>query len=217
MNISGIYYITNLINYKVYVGSSLNIRKRWVQHKNELNKNNHANSHLQAAWNKYGACNFKFDVIQFVPENKLEEVENQYLKLAQKLPSFYYNMVFDAVAPLRGKFGKEHPTYGRIASQEQRDLIKQRQIGNKNSFYGKKHSSIVKDKISKASTKRQIGSKNRCYDHTSYKFIHKDGRLFTGTRWELYTTFELDKSDVNAIINKTKRTKSVKGWRLLDD
>lgn len=50
--ISGIYKITNLVNNKVYIGQSVNIRKRWNQHVLELNKNIHPNIYLQSAWNK---------------------------------------------------------------------------------------------------------------------------------------------------------------------
>jgi group I intron endonuclease len=63
----GIYEIRNLINNKVYIGSSYNIKNRWSQHKQELNKNIHNNYHLQSAWNKYGKNNFSFKIIEEIP------------------------------------------------------------------------------------------------------------------------------------------------------
>ena len=48
----GIYKIINKVNGKYYVGSSLNINKRWSVHKSALSKNKHHNDHLQNAWNK---------------------------------------------------------------------------------------------------------------------------------------------------------------------
>src|SRR6185503_19285195 len=68
---SGIYKIINLINEKFYIGSAVNIRKRWNCHKYQLRKNKHPNSHLQNAWNKYGELNFKLELIEFI-ENKNE-------------------------------------------------------------------------------------------------------------------------------------------------
>lgn len=59
----GIYYITNTINGKFYVGSSKNIKKRWARHIRDLNNNNHHNIYLQRSCNKYGdtKINAKFD------------------------------------------------------------------------------------------------------------------------------------------------------------
>jgi predicted GIY-YIG superfamily endonuclease len=67
-NVSGIYAIVNTLNNKKYIGSSENLRKRYRQHFNNLNKNKHVNTHLQRAYNKYGASVFEFWI--------LEECEN---------------------------------------------------------------------------------------------------------------------------------------------
>lgn len=64
--IQGIYKITNIINNKIYIGSSTDIKKRWHGHKYDLRKNKHCNTHLQNAWNKYGEDNFKFEIIALI-------------------------------------------------------------------------------------------------------------------------------------------------------
>lgn len=61
---SGIYTITNLINNKIYVGSSINLKERIATHKRLLNKNNHHSKKLQNSWNKCGKNNFKFEIIE---------------------------------------------------------------------------------------------------------------------------------------------------------
>ena len=61
---SGIYFIINTINNKKYVGSSCNIIKRFQHHKYYLTNNSHNNPILQRAWNKYGADNFVFLIIE---------------------------------------------------------------------------------------------------------------------------------------------------------
>lgn len=68
---SGIYLIVNLTNNKVYVGSAVDTDDRWRLHKLELNRNNHCNRHLQAAWLSYGESNFLFCVIELT-ENLLQ-------------------------------------------------------------------------------------------------------------------------------------------------
>ena len=46
-----------------YIGSAIDIRRRWHQHRTELRCKRHGNSRLQAAWNKYGENAMEFSVI----------------------------------------------------------------------------------------------------------------------------------------------------------
>ena len=50
---AGIYKITNIINNKIYIGSSSNISLRWNQHIEKLIYNLHENYKLQNDFNKY--------------------------------------------------------------------------------------------------------------------------------------------------------------------
>lgn len=76
----GIYRIVNLKNNKVYIGSSINIEKRFREHLSLLRKNIHFNNHLQNAFNKYGENNFKFEKLIEVPEEMLLLKEEEYIK-----------------------------------------------------------------------------------------------------------------------------------------
>lgn len=69
--IIGIYQIKNLVNNKMYIGSSVNIANRWTQHLALLNLNKHPNLHLQKSWDKYGKENFTFAILEeiFTTEN----------------------------------------------------------------------------------------------------------------------------------------------------
>ena len=71
----GIYIITCLTNGRVYIGQSKHIQKRWLEHKEELQKGNHGNNHLQNAWNKYGEKSFVFSILEECEEDKLTERE----------------------------------------------------------------------------------------------------------------------------------------------
>lgn len=80
MNI-GIYQIKNLINNKIYIGSSVKIKSRWSQHIHYLNKNIHDNKHLQHAWNKYGADAFEFTILEIINDKtKLIEREQVWIE-----------------------------------------------------------------------------------------------------------------------------------------
>lgn len=67
---SGIYAITNTVNGKRYIGSSVNIKKRWACHLSTLTSGKHKSIRLQNAWNKYGAQAFSFSVLEGVSDHQ---------------------------------------------------------------------------------------------------------------------------------------------------
>lgn len=80
MDAMGIYQIKNLINNKIYIGSSTNIDKRWNNHIYKWLKNTHPNLHFQNAFNKYGIENFIFEILEIVEDvNLLIEREQFYI------------------------------------------------------------------------------------------------------------------------------------------
>ncbi len=100
----GIYEIVNLADGKAssYVGSSVNIEKRWREHKCRLQGGQHENSHLQRAWDKYGEDAFVFSVLEEVGEGVLLIMEQEYLD------DYFdrghcYNIATCAEAPARGR------------------------------------------------------------------------------------------------------------------
>lgn len=77
---SGIYAITHVVNGKQYIGSAVNIERRWKDHRRHLDKGVHHSSHLQRAWNKYGADAFAFSVLEYVSDiTRLIEREQHYM------------------------------------------------------------------------------------------------------------------------------------------
>ena len=63
-----IYRIKNLINNKVYIGSSTDVETRWRHHKHaSFNENDHHyNYPLMKAFRKYGIDNFLFEIVETV-------------------------------------------------------------------------------------------------------------------------------------------------------
>lgn len=66
----GIYKIENLINGKVYIGSSSVLYYRLCRHLNTLRKNTHPNKHLQSAWNIYNESNFSITILEITIKDK---------------------------------------------------------------------------------------------------------------------------------------------------
>ena len=91
--ICGVYKITNTANGKFYVGSSKDIKNRWIQHQNELNEKKHGNAHLQNAWDKYGSQSFKFEIIEECSIENQFEREQYYLNKLNPFDNNGYNII----------------------------------------------------------------------------------------------------------------------------
>ncbi len=87
--LAGIYKITNKINNKIYIGSSVNIKSRWSTHINTKK-----GFLISLAIKKYGIDNFIFEIIEQldllltkeVLRESLIETEQKYLDLFQPWP-----------------------------------------------------------------------------------------------------------------------------------
>lgn len=80
MKTSGVYQITNTVNGKRYIGSSVNVHRRLLDHRRKLSRGAHHSAALQAAWNKYGAESFVFSLLEGdVPREMLTIREQSYL------------------------------------------------------------------------------------------------------------------------------------------
>ncbi len=73
--VAGVYKITNLINGKIYIGSSNNLYERNARHKRRLKVGTHDNPHLRSAVKIYGIDSFKFEVIEICDVSILIERE----------------------------------------------------------------------------------------------------------------------------------------------
>lgn len=64
-----VYAITNTVTGKVYIGSTVNVARRFGVHKKALLAGKHHSPLLQNAWNKYGSAAFTFDVVEEVDDD----------------------------------------------------------------------------------------------------------------------------------------------------
>lgn len=73
----GIYIITNLITGKRYIGQSIDIQRRFHDHRCISHE---SNRHLKYALAKYGKENFKYEVLEECDESELDEKERYYIE-----------------------------------------------------------------------------------------------------------------------------------------
>lgn len=90
--IIGVYMVKNLVNKKIYIGQSIDIEKRWLQHK-------YGNSGIviTKSIKKYGLKNFEFTILEIVDGNLINsEIIEQLIVIEQKWMDKYksYDKLF---------------------------------------------------------------------------------------------------------------------------
>ncbi|RUS23416.1 hypothetical protein BC937DRAFT_88883 [Endogone sp. FLAS-F59071] len=118
---AGVYAFVCTANNKVYIGSTKNLRKRFMAHLSGLR----SNILLQRAILKYGLQSFSFVILEFCAIDQLLEREQFYITSLN--PEF--NVLKVAGSPLGYKHteetkakmsGENHPNYGKPRSDEDR-------------------------------------------------------------------------------------------------
>lgn len=95
---SGIYAIRCLKNDKVYVGSAVNIARRWYEHRTDLNRGIHHSARLQASWTRYGSESFSFEILESCQKDEVVTREQWWIdKLGAALRNSGLN-----IAPIAG-------------------------------------------------------------------------------------------------------------------
>jgi group I intron endonuclease len=139
-----IYQITNMVNGKYYIGSADSFARREWQHKYELKKGTHKNPRLQAAWNKYGADAFVFEVLEEIKEGASQlQIEDTYLVQHVGKPECYN---INPGAEL-SRLGVKHTQASKEKTSASR---KGKAAGEKHYRYGKEVSPEVRAKIGAA-------------------------------------------------------------------
>lgn len=114
----GIYCFTNKINNKKYIGQSINIEKRFLEHFNH-SKNPNANgynSKFYRALRKYGIDNFDFEIIEELPYESLNERETFWITYYDSYNNGY-NSTSNAIYVTEN--GENHP----MAKLTDKDVI----------------------------------------------------------------------------------------------
>jgi group I intron endonuclease len=184
MPASGIYKIqSNIKPERIYIGSSIDIKKRWQQHRADLIREKHSSTTLQRHYSKYGFDDLVFSIIEPCLPMGLLAREQEYLN---KLDT-YFNMSKTAGSVLgikhsieacqrqsRNKKGKpfseeaKQNMRGRIPwnkglawNKETKDKMSIAKLGKPSPFKGKKgrYSEETLNKLRKLKPPSQLGRK----------------------------------------------------------
>lgn len=193
---SGIYQIRCLINNKVYVGKSTNLKARFKNHKNTLKNNTNRNRFLQKDWNKYGESFFVFEIIEFAKESCLLKKEKEYIGRASKRKKCY-NIIYN---------------YDDIDSLI---LSERKKVGHRLANHNK--TTAAREKASE-NTKKYFDFKktnNPFSSQKKYLWENIDGRRFYGSAEELTKIYPKDQIILESLYQLiTKLGGTYKNWYL---
>lgn len=162
----GIYSIVNLLNNKMYIGSSIDLYKRKKGHLNSLRKNKHHAISLQRAFNKYGENNFDFFLIENVSNR------SDLMKEEQKWMDFFnpeYNTCKSSKSPYGIKRSEETRLKLRISHStiEYKDRFSQIRKGAK-------FSEESKAKMRKPKSASHVENMKKSLNSEEYRIKNKD-------------------------------------------
>lgn len=142
-NISGIYAIFNLLDDRIYIGSSISIGERIMLHKRVLNANKHHSRHLQNFYNKYGLDQIGFAMLAEVKDASKENLINEEQKFLDILkPEFNTNIKADSRLGLinspetRRKISETRLAMGIKYDDEYKKRMSLALSGKNNAMYG---------------------------------------------------------------------------------
>jgi group I intron endonuclease len=187
---SGIYLIKNITNKKVYIGSAVNIDKRWLEHKRSLREGKHHSCLLQRSWDKYGEQNFKFEMIEEVlnPQHLLsyEQVYLDYYK------SYECDRGYNICKTAGSAYGvkrSEEVKKRMSEGQKGRKLSEQHKKKLSEAKIGKKISEEHKNKITEAANnmseehKKKLSEARRKNKNNKYYSFNKDKKKYIVRIW----------------------------------
>ena len=198
--VCGIYRIVNKSNGKFYVGSSVDVMKRWREHRRLLNNNKHHSALLQHSWNKYGENNFEFILVEKCSRTILISLEQTYLDAAKKLDKVSLNMSF--VAGWGNCKGKTKVPKKISTELEMfwlnNTTIKTRKYAKEKYGYGR---DIMNRLIKNIKEKHKTKKVPKNIDKTIYTFCHKNGDVFVGERYR-FKQMLMDKGVEGKVIDR---------------
>lgn len=142
-NSSGIYIIRALNCDRCYIGSTVNLRKRWQSHRSSLKSRIHYNTHLSNFVKKYGINSLIFELLELV-----EEKNDLLLREQNHIDKYDFEKLFN-IQPTAGS------SLGLPNTLEQKRKISLAVSGEKNGFYGKKHSKKTRKLMSLRHSRRK--------------------------------------------------------------
>lgn len=161
----GIYSIRCALNGCVYIGSSINIERRWKIHRWDLGVGHHRNSRLQRAWNKYGPDAFSFTILEVVGSiDALLEAEQRWIDRVPKRVRFNLCPPGCTPSPLGIKRSEEtkekirRANLGKVMTDKARESLRRASANGWRK--GRKHTPESIEKMRRAKLGKKLGKQS---------------------------------------------------------
>jgi len=155
---SGIYCWKHIKSGKRYIGQSIDVFRRMIEHRKLLRGNRHGNGYFQKAWLKYGENSFEFSVIEFCPKEILSWREEEWISKYQTTNSdFGYNRTTGGENPRHTEETKRIISICSTGRKHSQDACQKISKARKGIVFSQEH----KKKLSEAAKARGITKETR--------------------------------------------------------
>jgi group I intron endonuclease len=165
---SGIYSILQLSTALHYVGSAVELRRRWDRHKSDLNAGRHHNRKLQRSWNKYGSDDFRFDVLEACDESVL--IDREQFWLDATLP--FFNVLRQAYSMT----GYKHSNEAKLKNSKAAKLMWDSMTSEQREKRVDAHAAKIKGSRHSEDTKRKMSESHKVIQMTERQLANLQRR-----------------------------------------
>ena len=227
----GIYSITNIINNKIYIGSTAkSFDSRWKKHITNLKNGGHASHHLQSSWNKYGEDNFVFKIEEVVGSlENLLNLERDYITKYDSYNNGFNENPDPNFSPMLNKNTQEKVSEGmkkywerlkeELSEDEYKKLCKEKHghsawnKGIKMSEEQTKNMHVKKKEVTQAMKDVHIANAQRRKDNAPYILVYDINGNWLNTFWCLSDLVKYSETEYNDLPMKIRSN----GTRKLDE
>lgn len=139
-NLSGVYSIRSEFCEKLYIGSSICIKKRVREHRYRLRNDIHNNKKLQDDWNHFGETSFVFSIVEECNADEIKQREQYYID-----KYFDSGTMYNLCPNSNSSLGYKH-------DEDKIKKMKENKKGENNPMYKRHHSEASRMKIAKSQT-----------------------------------------------------------------
>lgn len=176
-----IYKIINLVNNKIYVGSTKDFNRRIKTHFRLLESNNHHSNKLQNSFNKYGIDSFETQIIEEIDdENKLIDREQYWIDTLK--PELNITLIAGLNSHIGLKRSDEtkkrisESLKGKKLSEEHKESVRKTLTGRKLS---EEHKKNIKESLNKSDKFKKSRENSEMYEQIKNTRIENGGYVVT--------------------------------------